>query len=627
MRRAWLRPHAALVGLLMLTMVGLPVAAVAKARSVLVLYAFGRLLPANIEFDRAFREAISTTGLPPVSVFDEFLDQPRFANETNARVLARYLRDKYASQPPDIVVVAASEALLFLLQHRTELFPRVPVVHAAVSRSVLDSLASLPADVVGVPIEYDFSGTIEQALRWHPQARRLLIVTGSSTSDRRFEARLRAEAPRFRSRAAVEFLAGLPTDVLLQRLAELPRDSVVFTTGYFEDGDGREFTPRSSAEAMARVASAPIYGPFDTFIGTGVVGGRVPSFADMGRQSAEIVSALLAGVEPGALRLPPVMPNALAVDWRQVRRWRIDENMIPVAARVHFRDPTLLEEHGGIVLAATSVLLLQALLIGWLVFERRRRRLAEQATQKQRFELAHASRLAVVGELSASIAHQINQPLGAILANAEAAELMLESGGDCRDELQRILSDIRQDDLRAGEVIRHLRSLLEKHECERHLFALDAAARDVASLLQAEARRRRIGLEVRLPNTPAWVLGDRVQIQQVMINLILNAMDAVAEATASRRAVVFTLDSDAGSATVTVRDHGHGIPPQDQPRIFDSFFSTKEKGMGLGLAIARSIVETHAGRIWLDPIVGEGAAFCVELPLAVVAEEARAGSP
>ncbi|WP_287709055.1 ATP-binding protein [Accumulibacter sp.] len=146
-------------------------------------------------------------------------------------------------------------------------------------------------------------------------------------------------------------------------------------------------------------------------------------------------------------------------------------------------------------------------------------------------------------------------------------------------------------------------------------------------MLQAEARRRRISLEVRLPNTPAWVLGDRVQIQQVMINLILNAMDAVAETTASRRAVVFTLDSDAGSATVTVRDHGHGIPPQDQPRIFDTFFSTKEKGMGLGLAIARSIVETHAGRIWLDPIVGEGATFCVELPLAVVAEQARTGSP
>lgn len=156
-----------------------------------------------------------------------------------------------------------------------------------------------------MPVEFDFSGTIEQALRWHPQARQLLIVTGSSTWDRRFEARLRAAAARFRSRAAVEFLAGLPTDVLLQRLAELPRDSVVFTTGYVKDGDGREFTPRSLAEVMARVASAPIYGPFDTFIGTGVVGGRVPSFADMGRQSAGIVSALLAGVEPGALRLPP----------------------------------------------------------------------------------------------------------------------------------------------------------------------------------------------------------------------------------------------------------------------------------------------------------------------------------
>ncbi|MGA7979925.1 MAG: histidine kinase, partial [Chromatiaceae bacterium] len=444
-----------------------------------MLYSNHRLLPANLEFEAGLRETLADS----TELSAEFLDYPRFDGESYMRALTTFLREKYALRPPAVLVVGAEGALDFVLRHRAELFPRIPVIHAAVPRSFLQSRPPLPADVVGVPIEYDFPGTIDLALRWHPHARRLVVVTGASAQDRAWEAELRGEVSRFQDRVSAEFLAGLPTDAVLKRLSELGSDAVVFTPGYFEDGVGRLFSPREAARLMAAAAAAPVYGPFDTFIGTGIVGGSMPNYAAMGRQAGRIVNDRLAGPAPAAPLLPEMMPKAVNVDWRQIRRWDIDPSAIPDDAIVRFKTPTLLEEHATATVVATVVFLLQAGLIAGLLFERRRRRRMELAVQQQRFELAHASRLAVAGELTGAIAHEINQPLGAILSNADAADLLLASGADRRDELRAILADIRQDNLRASEVIRRLRALLAKQPLDCHPFDLNDAVREVEPVL------------------------------------------------------------------------------------------------------------------------------------------------
>ena len=593
-----------------------PALAASETKNVLVLYSNGRLLPANVEADRGIRETIRSSEHRPVVVFDEFLDAPRFGGPDYVHTLAAFLREKYASRPPDVIVAGSDEALHFLLQNRATLFPRVPVVHMAVFLSFLRSIPPLPADVVGVPLDPDFSATIAQALSWHPQARRLVIVTGAAARDREFETQLREKTARFKDRATLEFLAGLPTDAVLKRLGELGGDAVVFTTSYFQDGEGRNTTPREIAKAMAAASTAPVYGPFNTFIDTGVVGGYMTSFAAMGRQAGQSVSALLDGAAPASLRLPATMPTTLNLDWRQVQRWGIAEKTIPEGAVVHFRAPTLLEAHRNEAIIAAAVFLIQAGLIAWLLVERRRRRTAERAVAKQRFELAHASRLQIAAELTGSIAHEINQPLGAILSNADAADMILESGADRREEVRSILADIRRDDLRASQVIERLRALLARHEVERRPFELDGVVRDVEAILRTETRRRRVTLDIRLAATSVTLVGDRIQMQQVLINLLLNAMDAVADAPEDRRTVVLSVGNLAGSVAITVRDRGNGIAPEHLPKLFDSFFSTKSEGMGLGLSISRTLVEAHGGRIWAENGAGDGAAFHVELPTA-----------
>ena len=240
------------------------------------------------------------------------------------------------------------------------------------------------------------------------------------------------------------------------------------------------------------------------------------------------------------------------------------------------------------------------------------RKLVEEAHR----DLIHASRVAALGELTASIAHEVNQPLGAILSNAEAAELLLESESPPLDELRKILADIRNDDVRAGEIIHHIRLLMRKRAVKRGSLDVNELSAEVVRLMETEVQRRNVSLNTEFTAAPATIFGDRVHLQQVLMNLILNGMEAMADMPAAeRRLYVRTASNGQRRVEISVTDSGRGIPPEKLPRLFDSFFTTKENGMGLGLAIARSIIDAHHGRIFAENNSDGGATFRFDFPV------------
>lgn len=225
-------------------------------------------------------------------------------------------------------------------------------------------------------------------------------------------------------------------------------------------------------------------------------------------------------------------------------------------------------------------------------------------------QLAHAARFAVVGELTAMVAHEVNQPLCAILSNAEAAEIMLRSNDPPLDEVRQILADIRQDDLRADAAIRGIRALVHRREFQARPVALDETIEHVFKLTGGDALHRRVEMRKEVAPDLPLVIGDRSHLEQLLVILIVNAMDAMKETPEGAREVVVSARRGPDSMVeVAVRDRGHGISAENMPQIFDSLFTTKPEGMGLGLPIARTIVLAHGGNIWPDNAPDGGAVF------------------
>ena len=310
------------------------------------------------------------------------------------------------------------------------------------------------------------------------------------------------------------------------------------------------------------------------------------------------------------LILFPGLPIVYAVQKEAISRVLAD-------AVEMFGQPTLWDEHRGLIIGIVTVLAVQTSLIAGLLAQRAWRRRSEREAVQLRQELTHAGRVTMLGQLASSLAHELNQPLGAILRNAEAAELFLQSDQPDLEELRAIVADIRKDDQRAGEVIDRLRALLKRRHLDPRPVMLSELVDEVVTLTRTDSATRHVGIEIDVPRDLPFARGDRVHLQQVLLNLLLNGMDALAGVTDGERLLtVRARAAGNGFVQVAVRDNGHGIPDDKLGRLFEPFFTTKLQGMGLGLPISRTIVEAHGGKIWAENNTGRGATFRLTLPVA-----------
>jgi signal transduction histidine kinase len=412
-------------------------------------------------------------------------------------------------------------------------------------------------------------------------------------------------------------LTGLPMAKLREKVASLPDRSAIVYTALYSDGEGTYYPPADAVAQVAAVANRPIVVSYETFIGSGAVGGFVFLPSQLGRSAARLALRVLDGVPVSTMPITTEDAARPVFDWRALERWRVDPSNLPSGSEIRYRDPSVWDRYRWQITAIAALILLQAAMISGLLYERARRRRAEVESRRRTAELAHLNRHATAGELSASIAHELNQPLGAILNNAEAAIAMLAAPTPDLAEVRAILGDIKRDDDRASQIIKRLRRLLKRGDPESQDVELNDVVREVMGLLAPEAASRGVALTSRLASEPLIARGDRIQLQQVVLNLVVNAIEAAAGTTGKVREVTgSTVRVDKRSAKIFVADSGPGIPPDSLARVFEPFFTTKQQGMGMGLSIARTIVEAHDGHI--DARNGEhgGAVFDVVLPLA-----------
>ena len=576
--------------------------------------------PFYVSIFSGLRSTLNAESTTPLTLYLEHLDVSRFSGEAYEESLARHLLTKYQDRPIDVIVAIGGGALDFALRHRQSLWPDTPVVFAFVDAASIGKL-HLPDGVTGKTLDLRLAEMVSAAERVVPGLEHLAIV-GDRLEEQASFRRFVEEMPALAQRYDIIDLTGLPMEELRKRVATLPDRTAILYTAIYSDGKGTYFVPAEALSMFADLANAPIIASVESYIGRGAIGGNVTLAATMGEEAARTALEIIDGRPVSAIPVTEGSPSRPVFDWRQLRRWNVTESRLPKASEIRYRQLSVWQQYPLQIAGIAAVVLFQSGLIAALLLEYGRRRRAELEARARQSELARANRYAIAGELSASIAHQLNQPLGAVLANTETAELLLKSPEPNIGEIQEILADIRRDNLRASDVIAGLRRLLRKGDSEMRDVDLNQVVAEAFRFVAVQAKAAHVDLLPLLDPLPLRVHGDAIQLQQVVLNLVINAIEAIREAPEGRRTIVGrTSRSGATTAEISIADSGQGVAEADLKRIFEPFYSTKQQGMGMGLSIARTIVERHGGSIRAENSEG-GSLFRVELPLAPIHSEA-----
>ncbi|MHC2421543.1 signal transduction histidine kinase [Sinorhizobium meliloti] len=571
-----------------------PVAAVKTGDHVprvLILYPYDERLAATTAAGEAIRTRLLQATKARIDLFSEFLDLSRFPEAEHIGRMARYLSAKYADRRPDVVIALGEVSARFISANRRELAASAKIIVAGFSSSTAEEM-DLPNDVVGAFSEFDIVKTAEMARGLQPEARHLFIIGGSSEFDRSWLSRARADLAAFSKDYETTYLEDLTIEEFTKVAAEVPRDSIILALTILKDRDGRNFMPREAVKQIAETAGAPIYGPYLTYIDYGVVGGSVVTFESLGKTVADLALEAVAGKPISNLE----SPQTYVADARQLERWGLSERNLPAGAIQMFKEPTFWEQYWLAAVFALAVITFQGTVIAGLLIERRRRQAAETESRHRLLEVVHLNQSATAGALSASIAHELNQPLGAIRSNAEAAAVILRSERPDLELIGQILVDIQDDDQRAHDVISRIRGLLKKRsEIDWQEFDLNDVTTSAIRILRGEAERRSVVVSSSQTSRELPVRADRVHVQQVILNLATNAMDAMLEViTTEKRLLLETRLTAESKVELSISDTGRGIPDERLASVFEPFYTTKPTGTGLGLSIARAIVETYA---------------------------------
>ncbi len=726
-------------------------------KRVLLLFSYHEGLPWEERIDESFRNTLASQSAFSIEINVEHTDRVRFADSEYRHKLIDLYRYKYSHPGMDLVIGIDDEAVEILLDYGEKLFPGIPIVLiTAVGKTPHRDL--LKPHMISLLWEADIRANVELIGEILPQTRHIFIVAGTSQSDRETlnlaQTSLREDTKGF----AIHYLTDLSAEDLIQKATQLPKQSAILYLVFSRDAEGKAFVPRKILSILSKQVNVPVFGIIDTYLGHGIVGGKLLSAEVEGKRCAEIALRILRGESP-VDKIPKRTLNQLMFDWRQLKRWGIREKKLPPGSIVRFKEFSFWEQYKWYILGLTTFCFVEFLLIVGLWIQRRRRSQAEQEVReseakfaaifqntpvpmflldenrrvrevnraaqeavalstseikglgignafrcihsldnpngcgfgtscedcsvrriiyntfqtgrshhqvevkltsgdgperydnyilvsttlpdfaqgrqvllhiediterryaeleahRHRDELALMSRRATLGELTASIAHELKQPLTAILSNSQAALRFLSGDAPDLNEVHDILQDIVRDDKRAGEVLQRLHVPLRKSEPVFRPLDLNEIILEVIALLKHEMDLKGAPLAMALAEGLPPVRGDTIQLQQVALNLILNGAEAMIDLDPdSRKITVLTEKHDEQTLKVSVRDSGKGLDEDIFDQIFDPFYTTKSQGMGMGLSISRSIIEAHGGRLWAANNPDRGATFHFTIPI------------
>jgi signal transduction histidine kinase len=560
-----------------------------------------------------------------LQIYDALFTTARVDDESALARYADYLGTLFPDQRLDLAVAIGSPAVNFFKRYGRPLFPSTPLLAVAQESRLPRNLGQLET---AAATSINLVGAVETIIKVLPETTNISVVIGNSPLEQYWLAKARVEFRPFESRVSFRWLNDLSFDDILKHAAALPPRSAILYINLLSDALGAAYQDHEVVSKLYALAKAPIFTYDDGDFGQGIIGGTLLSAQGASQDIASIALRMLRGEELGGVTISGLGTGATPkFDWREMQHWGISESDLPSGSEIYFRVPTAWEIYRGQIVAIATALLMQMLLIVALFYERHRRRCAEAASREHMSELAHMNRTATAGQLSATIAHEVRQPLAAISANVSAGLRWLTKAppdlGEARAAFARIVGAVTH----ANDVIDTIRSMFKKGDGERFALNANALIEEVLALVRSDLQRRTVLVETRLGAGLPEIVANRVQLQQVILNLIANAIEVMASTSDHDHVLRVTSDKQEPSGVlITVEDSGPGIEPENIERIFKPFYTTKPEGMGMGLAICRSIVESHGGRLFATPGRSRGLALHIELPARATVETRNVGA-
>ena len=592
-------------------------AATSQAQSpieqVLVLQSLDRGNLTLDHFTATFRVSLDQRAGKPVNVVQVVVGPTGFIGAPE-QAIVDIIRSMYADRPPpDLIMTVGGPAALFARKHRRQLFPGSPLLIAAADQRYLRD-GPFGENESAVTVANDLPGLIDDILRVLPETRQVFMVTGSGAIGRFWRPELETGFARFRGRVTFIWSDTLSLPEILDRVANLPAHSAIVYQTFGSDAQGGAYPAEQVIADLHARANAPLFAQQSPYLGHGVVGGSMMNIDELAHRTADVAGRILIGESPASLRVPPQSRGPPIYDWRELQRWGIPESRLPPLSVVQFRRPSLLAEYQLTVLAALGALLLQSLLIARLLYERRARQRAEIDSRRNLALAADANRRETISALTTSIGHELGQPLSAIAHNAEALQMMVTVDGAAPGVTGEIVADIKAEAVLATQIIDRHRTMLRSHQLQKKPIDLHPVIDETLALVAHDMKARQIVTTLDLSSTPCVIDGDDVLLKQVLVNLVRNAMDAVAETPPAKRNITIRSAVRPADVEISVHDTGTGLPAEITDTVFTPFVTTKSQGLGIGLTIAQRIVEAHAGTIAGQGNHNGGATFTVTLP-------------
>lgn len=590
-------------------------------KNILILYSFAPSTPAYQVITDGIRTKLREAFGDSYNLHMEYLESERYPQGSYPKERFEILNTKYRSVPLDLLICVGMGIVAPVKSCADKKLLSLPVIIIDFDLSeygiILDLELNEKNTLIGMKL--DVRATLDHALKLFPDRHNVYFIGGVSNSDRLYMKATRVVVDKLDKNRKYTFITDISMDEALNLVRKLPDSSIIVIPGFNIDNKMVPYYNPESVRLIHQAANAPIFCYSDMGFGEGAFGGYILSFKKVGLRAGEAAVKILDGVDPNAIFISKNDIYEYIYDWRQLKRWHLEHSdLIYRGSDIQFEETGFLGKYKLIITFAFLFLVLQSLLIIKLVQSNRKKSLMTVQlleTENKFRELVREDRILSMGQLTASLSHELNQPLTSILSMSQAGNRYLESDNPDMEMLKEIFQDITESDKRAASILSGIRGMMKLEKRDKEKVNLNTLIEELVVIYGSEAIEKKINLIVKLQEQPVFIMADQTQIQQVILNLISNASHSIEKIKAKNNKIIISEVIDEATVIVYVRDYGEGIPESVMKTLFKPFVSSKKDGSGIGLAISRSIIDDHQGKIWAENMPDGGAMFSFSLKI------------